>query len=325
MNKKLILIVEDSEESYDYLREEILEDSKYKDEIEIDWAQSSDEARDFIDDNDKNYYMFILDRNIPKENEGSPESNYSMQLLMFLRDHPVYGGDNKDPNWLIYSAERETIYSLLNDDNFYIDKSQTYLKGEEDFINRFDPLFNKGSDKNKIFKETIGASYKTIGNLLGQNGRKKMLRVAQVIVDNKKENIDLALQAIRNIRNTLANTHRKKTGLTKEKFFVKKKLEYQEPEEKNIINQYDGELNYLNYLHYLFLEEKVIDEKFNYILYGLNKILSTYGAHEGESRKEIPLWVDINMVRVCFHAVAVLAEILYDDHKRRERERSQVS
>ena len=53
--------------------------------------------------------------------------------------------------------------------------------------------------------------------------------------------------------------------------------------------------------------------------------MNTYGSHEGEDDHEgedklkVPDWVNINMVRVCFHAVAALAEVLYEDHKKRER------
>ena len=318
MDKKLILIVEDSEESYENLLEQILEESKNKDEIETDWAQSYSEAQDFVDDNEKDYYMFIIDRNIPQRNESSPEGNWSIKLLKYLRLQSIYGGDNKDPNWLIYSAERETINSLLNDDAFsLLTKDQTYIKGDDDFIEKFDSLFKKGSDKNKIYKETIGASYKTIGNMLGNDGRKKMLRVARIIVDTKKEDIDIALGVIRNIRNNLAKEHRRKTGLSDEKFTIKGLV-------INIIDDY-GILKHNNYLY--FLEYKrILDKQLNSLLFfHINQILNTYGSHEGEDDHEgedklkVPDWVNINMVRVCFHAVAALAEVLYEDHKKRER------
>jgi len=309
MAEKLVLIVEDSKDTFEDCEEQIMEESEYRNQIKkIDWAQSVQEAKEFIENNDKDYHIFVIDRNLPDVKGGEPESMYSYNLLQFLRDHPVYGIDN-EPNVLFSSAEEGTIKSLLAADDIYISKKRTHLKYTDSLIEKFDPLFKEGNEKNKRLIQLIGHSYRTIGDILGQSGKKKLLRIANIIDEEKKGEIDNALGDIRKIRDNLLKEHYRKVDC--ELKFTKDHNGCDQP----IINE-NGIFNPNNYL----LELKnsgIVDNKLNILLFrGINPILNTFGPHEG---MDISSWVDINMVRTCLFSICNLAEVLYDDIKRRER------
>jgi len=302
--KKNILIVDDQNDVFITYKRKIERKSEYLNDInEIIWAQSFDSAKQFIDDHSKYFHLFVLDVNIPKDDDSSEiNSLWCQNLYNYLNADSLYG---PLPNVIVFSGKSMEAVK-------FVPSNRLHTKGEGDFIEKFDHYFKGGNENDRII-DLIGPSFHIIGEMLGNSGRKELINITKCAYEEKTGEISSVLVSLRKIRDNLLEHYIRKTEIiTKESTFVDDKTGM----ERTYYN-YDN-LIFTSFIIFLSKEE-ILSREQSYMLTTMcNDIVNRYGSHQ-RLDKNFPQWLDFNIIKVILYAICNLAITLNNDIKKRER------